>query len=129
MEVLKKWSGVSVDLAALSESIGEFLESKGFSTIEDKIDEGFKVSGFPRGDCTLREKVIIEVHGSLRDVSLRFIVSEHGRSSVWRGILTAVLGGGRFVLKGLKEREALEEFERDFWAYIEETITCLTRLE
>lgn len=126
MEVLKKWSGVSVDLAALSESIREFLESEGFTTIENKMDEGYKVSGFPRGDCTLREKVIIEVQGNPRDFTLRFIAPEHGRSSVWLGILTSVIGGGGLILKGLKDREALEEFERDFWSYIEETMTQLS---
>jgi len=40
--------------------------------------------------------------------------------------LATVICGGCFILKGLKEREALEEFEKDFRTYIEETVADLS---
>jgi hypothetical protein len=40
-------------------------------------------------------------------------------------MLTKSLGGGYFLLKGLKLQEELEKLEREFWIYVEDKVAQL----
>lgn len=115
----RQWSGKNVALRLLSDSIEDFLNRRGFETIKDVSAEGYTFLATPTHASDLREGVTVKVLGDSKDFVVDFVPSEKSRSSLPIGYITTLFGGGAFLLKEFKSREALEKLEKDFWTYVE----------
>lgn len=70
-------------------------------------------------------ELTVKIIGDSNDFVVELLAGKRMRSSVRFGFLTTIFGGGNFLLQALKSQEALEKLEKEFWVYIEETITRL----
>jgi len=112
--MFKQWAGKSVDLRLLSDGVVEFLKRKGFRSKKTDVAKGFLVSGtgpFSGG-------VVVRISGEPDDFVVE-LESGATRDSVMLGSSTLVFGGGRFLLRGLKSKEALDKLENEFWISLE----------
>ncbi len=119
-----RWVRENVDLALFSDRIESFLKSKGLETRRDMLEEGYAILG----TVSLRDKhvsVIVRILGNAHNFEVEFIANEPARSTTIWGHLMTLLGGGSFLLRNLKSREAIEKLEREFWIYVSEAVTRL----
>lgn len=121
-----QWKGKNVDLSILSDRIVQFFAENGFDAHVNKLNNGYGIIARPREFQNLAENISVHVEGQPDNFSVKFIAGSHSRSLVTFGILTQLLGGGSFALKGLKSKEALEELENKFWVYIDKKVEKLT---
>lgn len=122
----RRWSRKNVDLALLSALVEDFLSSKGFKTRKDTSGAGYTLLAKPLPVCDVREPVTVKVFGDSNDFEVEFLPRGKSRLSVRTGYVTTLFGGGGFFLRGLKSCEALEKMEKEFWLYVEETVSRLT---
>lgn len=145
----KRWNGKNVDLDMLSEGIEEFFRDRGFATkrfesegerivywapqqttkemkeqmTAKTIGTVFGSPQYPPPD--LKGPITVKIVGDSNDFVIELIASELTRSSIRLGMLTKIIGGGYFLLRGLRLREALEKLETEFWVYVEDKVTHL----
>lgn len=121
----RSWTGKNVDLALLGERIEVFLKDKGFKIKKDWSASEYTFSARPQRGVGILERVIVRILGDSNDFLIDFSTSGHSRSAVKLGFITTMFGGGSLILRGLKSQEALEKLEKDFWLYMEESVTRL----
>jgi hypothetical protein len=121
----KRWTGKNVDLDLLSDSVEDFFKSKSFVTKRTESTEE-RVILWQSGRSAKAEKPIsVRIIGKPDDFTVELKASELADRSVRLGMLTKPIGGGYFLLKSLKLREALEKLEKEFWIYVEDKIAEL----
>lgn len=120
------WVGKNVDLALLSVYVEDFLRTNGFRVRKDESPRKCIIFGTKKSPRGLSVDVTVNIVGDSNDFVVELLAGERMRSSIKLGFLTTVIGGGPFFLRALKSQEALEKLEKEFWPYIEETITRLT---
>lgn len=125
LKTRRQWSGKNVDLGLLIDSIGDFFAHKGFTTRKDLSPGEYTLLASPPAVSDVREELTVKVLGDSKDLVVDFLQCEKSRSSILLGYITAMFGGGSFLLKGLKSREALERLEKEFWAYVQDAIVRL----
>lgn len=116
--------GENVDLALFSDRIEAFLKAKGLETRRDTLGEGYAILG----TVSLRDmhiRIIVRILGNAHDFEVDFNSKEPARTNTIWGPLMTLLGGGSFLLRNLKSREAVEKLEREFWIYVSEAVTKL----
>ena len=121
----RSWTGKNVDLALLGERIEVFLKDKGFKIRKDWSASEYTFSARPQRRVGILEHVIVRILGDSNDFLIDFSTSGRSRSAVKLGFITTMFGGGSLILRGLKSQEALEKLEKDFWLYMEESVTRL----
>lgn len=121
----RQWVGKNIDLTSLSKCIENFFKDKGFKITKDGSAPEYTISAKPQHSFGILEHVIVKILGNANDFLIEFSTSEHSRSVVKVGFMTTMFGGGSLLLRGLKSQEALEKLEKQFWVYIEETVTHL----
>jgi len=118
--MFKQWVKKSVDLGSLSDAVVRFLERKGFMGKRTVVEKGFIVSG--KG--SLGAGVIVRILGEPDDFIVE-LESGSTRTSEMLGSSTVLFGGGGFLLRSLKSKEALEKLESEFWIYMEDVVARL----
>jgi hypothetical protein len=112
-------------LGLLIDSIGDFFAHKGFKIEKDLSSGEYTLLVRPPAVSDVREELTVKLIGDSKDFVVDFLQCEKSRSSIRLGYITAMFGGGSFLLKGLKSREALERLEKEFWAYVQDAIVRL----
>lgn len=122
----REWIGKKVDLMALVKLLEDFFANRGFSIKRDECAEKLKIRAtlphIPKGE---RARLEVVISGNSNDFTIELIGSERAHASMKLGLLTTMFGGGNIVLRSLRSREILDKFEREFWAYVEETVAQL----
>ena len=123
----KKWTQMNVDLGVLSSHVEDFFKDKGLLTRKEQSNREYTVFWAPkRGGINTSKVPKVRISGDPNDFTVEVVASELTNRQIRLGLLTKPVGGGYFLLKGLRLREALEKIESDFWAYLEPEITRLT---
>jgi len=122
-----RYVGRNVPLPALCRCIEQFFIDKGFETLRTEEKGGYKIIVKTRCDPNIIENVYVHVSGDPNNFVVRFDAGSRSRSFIRFGSVTTLLGGGIFLLRGLKSQEALERLERKFWLFLEEKIGFLER--
>ncbi len=120
------WKGKNVNLSVLSERIACFFESKKFATSLQRKNSEFIIVAAPQSFHGISEKIIVSISGNPDDFSINFIGGSRSRSLILHGSFLSLIGGGFFVLKGLKSLEEIEKLEEQFWIYVDQLIWYLT---
>lgn len=122
-----QWIGKNVDLALLSEQIEEFFKRKSFVIRRDKRADECRLLAIPpkHSPHDLHESISLKILGNPNDFVVEFGGSEQSHSRIMLGFLSTMIGGGGFLLRDLKSKEILEKLEKEFWAYMEHTVTQL----
>jgi len=125
--MLRRWTEKSVDLGSLSNYIDDFFKSRGFSTKRNESGNERAILLRPKYSAIKLEAPInVRITGNSDDFTIDIKASELTTRSIRVGMLTKSIGGGYFLLKGLKMQEELEKLEKEFWIYIENKVTQLT---
>lgn len=119
----KRWTGNNVDLDLLGDCIEDFFKGKGFVTKRTK-SEGEQTILWVPWPATMKP-MTAKIVGDSNNFVLELKTREFTRRDIQLGMLTKSIGGGYFLRKGLRLREALEKIEREFWVYIEDKVADL----
>lgn len=117
-----RYKGKNVDLSLLSERMVQFFNEREFTTSLRKEGEKHVIIATPKFFHRIAENITVEVAGRADDFTVIFDAGSHSRAYVILGNILTLLGGGFFVLKGIKSLEEIEKLERAFWVYVDETI-------
>lgn len=123
----KQWMEKNIDLALLSEHIGEFFKDRGIKTRKEESANECTILGTTQHPRVSREQVSVRILRRSNGFAIDFSVGERARSDIRLGLITTIIGGGDLVLRGLKSQEALRRLEEEFWAYVEELIAHFAR--
>jgi len=119
-----RWLEKNVDLHELKEAIKQYFKRKGFkiSTLSsaNKIYAKKKAN-----DVSLA--VEIEVKGHPQDFSVKISCLNAPESIHLFSNILSMIGLGGLMLKKLKILDIYREYERDFEAFIEETVNSLSK--
>jgi len=122
----KRWRGKNVNLNELSDRVEDFFKEKGFLTKRVESAEEHTILWAPqRVAKNVEQAMRTRVIGDSNDFVIELVASELTNRSIRLGMLTKPFGGGYFLLKSLRLREALEKIENEFWAYTEEKVASL----
>ena len=122
----KNWVGKSVDLAFLNNQIESFFRDRGLKTRKEQSGDKYSVLWSPPVAVQAGRAFKIEMQGTSDDFWIDFPDDEPARRSILSGFATTLFGGGTLILRGLRLREFLEKTEREFWPYVEDSVSKLT---
>lgn len=125
--VQKSWNG-KIGIESLTDKIIEYLVKKDFEIIKTKILDGYQISASDSPFFSMISHVDIRIKGTNSGcvVSVESSSNVGNIGEVSRSVmLTTLFGGGYFLLRKLKSREAWIIFEREFWNYVDKTIRDL----
>lgn len=120
-----RWTEKNINLDLLSERIERFLVDKGFKTLREKSVDGCKILGVLNLSSGERESVCVRVFGNPNDFVVEFRSSEPSNTSLLFSPLGRLVGAGALFLRRLRLQEAYEKLEREFWAYLDQTVSDL----
>lgn len=121
----KRCVGKNVDLKLLIRCAEDFFHGKGFKTKIDESNGEYKILVISQRAPNMREDIDLRILGNSNDFTVEFSGGNRARDAILLGRVTAALGGGGLLLRGLKSREALERLEMEFWVHVEH---CIERL-
>ncbi len=125
MKMQRRWTGKNVDLDLLSDCVEDFFKNRSLATRRTKSAGERTILWQPERTARMQEPMSVKVVGDSDDFTIELKASELTNRSVRLGMLTKPIGGGYFLLKSLKLREALEKLEKEFWIYIEDKVAQL----
>jgi len=124
----RRWTGKSVDLDSLCECVDDFFTNRKFLTEKSESSGGRTLLLHSRhATRKLGESISLRITGNPDDFIVDLKASELAAHTVRAGLLTKSLGGGYFLLRGLKLQEELEKMEKEFWIFVEDKVAQLAR--
>ena len=120
---------MDVDLAFLSEIADEFFKKKGFRTVREEEDGGFRIFIIPTHIHEIVGKITVTISGHQNSFIVKFLSGNRSDALIKLGRLTSLFGGGIAYLRGVKSQESEERLERKFWVYLEEKMNLLTHAQ
>jgi hypothetical protein len=120
----KKWNGL-IDIELLTNKIVEYFVKKDFEINKIKMPDGYQIIASGSQYLNIEGYVVVCVKEADRGFSVNV---EHsgdvgGIGEISRSlILTTLFGGGYFLLRKLKSREAWLTFNKKLWEYINKTV-------
>jgi hypothetical protein len=120
-----RWTNKNIDLSMIPDRLVQFFEERNFVSSQKSSEREYHITVMPSKHHDIVEEIHVYISGQPDDFKVKFDSGSHSISLVRSGILTAVFGGGRLALKGLKSQEALERLENEFWIYLDEVIWSL----
>lgn len=121
----RQWVGKNVDLTLLSMYVEDFFKVRGFKTRKDESAGKYTILWAPPRVSNMRGAMTVTIMGDANDFVVELNASERTSRSIKLGLLTTMFGGGYFLLRGIRLREALEKLEKEFWVYAEEKVANL----
>ena len=128
LKTQKRWIGKGANLDSLTENVERFFNGRGFKTRRDALPGGYRISVVTQHFRNVKGDIKVTIRGHSNDFMVELSVGGPSRFSTLLGLSTTLFGGGALVLRRLKLQEALERLEKEFWAYVEETIADMTVL-
>jgi hypothetical protein len=125
----RKLTNQDVDLARLTDALGEFFAKHDFEAVKGETDKGYQIFASDSPHFKVDGYISVTVEGNKNDFTVNFELCREsgskGVSPIPSIFLTTMLGGGYFMLKRLKANEAFIKLENTFWAYVENTLLSL----
>ncbi len=118
-----KWTGKNINLDLLSDQVERFFLNKGFKTLKEKLADGYNVLGVLIRSNGKRESIRVKIFGNPDEFVVEFASAQPSLAFRLLAPIATLMGAGVFVLRDLKSREAYEKLEREFWAYVDETVS------
>ena len=119
----KKWTDKNVDLARFATHVGEFFKKNDFEAYKDTLENGFKIEALDSPKYKMEGFVTVTIEGDPNNLEVTLeqsgVENKHHINSMY---LTAMFGGGYFMLKHMKSEENWRIFEKQFWRYVENSI-------
>ena len=122
--VYHSYSEKNIDLAKLVKCIESFFQNRNSKTVSQNSSNKAEIVAVPSYASGIREEIRVIV-STKEEVEVEFLGGAHSEFLRRVGILTTFLGGGIFVLKGLESKEKLKALEREFWNYLDATVSLL----
>ncbi|MEM2112321.1 MAG: hypothetical protein QXX08_10685 [Candidatus Bathyarchaeia archaeon] len=119
------WKGKNIDLSALTARIEGFFALKKFKTSLKKEGDKNTVIVIPQNFHGISERIYVKILGKPSDFTVEFVGGSFSRSLVMHAPLLSIILGGYLSLKGQKSLDKIDELEREFWKYVDETIAYL----
>lgn len=124
----KKWTQENIDLALLTDNIGQFFKDNNFEAVKGEIPTGFQIiaAGSPR--FKTGKPVTVTIEGEPKDFTIKLELAEEEKKerkslrNIW---LMHMIGAGFLITEKLKSEEAWENLKRELWRHIENVIPCL----
>ena len=114
----KMWKNLNVDLKALTGQIASYLESWGYEEITAVEEgEGYRITGEAFSKDKRLNGALVVVAGEPNQFTLTLQELKEQRFN-FPVILSAMFGGGYFLLRSLKSSESWLKFENGFWRSI-----------
>lgn len=107
-----------------------FFTENGFETKLEEKPDGYKIRAASQKVLDVQLKIDVEVLGHPNDFTVDYTAEESARGHLSSSVVKSlawIFGGGIFVLKEEKVKEALEKFEGTFWDFVDEKVAELTR--
>lgn len=123
----RRWLSQNVDLAILADRTVQLLEAKEFDVTELKTEKGYEIIAGDSSKYKITRSLLITIEGKPEEFLISLELDKEGEKERFRFpvMLTAMMGGGYFLLKQLKSDEAWMNFGKDFWKEIDCLITGL----
>jgi hypothetical protein len=120
----KNWNG-RINVELLTNKIVEYFVKKDFEINKIKMLDGYQIIASDSPCLDIGGYVVVCIKEADRGFSVNV---EHSKSvenigEISRSImLTTLFGGGYFLLRKLKSREAWLTFNKELWEYINKTV-------
>jgi len=121
----KRWLKENVTTALLADRICQFFKSKEFDFTMIETDKGYQIIAGNSPRYKMNSNVQVTIDESSEDFILDLELLKKNRRFRFPIILSAMFGGGYFLLKNLKSEESWGEFQRDFWQNMKMIILSL----
>jgi hypothetical protein len=123
----RRWLSKNVDLAILADRTVQLLEANEFDVTELKTEKGYEIVAGESSKYKISRSLLITIEGKPEEFLISLELDKEGEKERFRFpvMLTAMMGGGYFLLKQLKSDEAWMNFGKDFWKEIDRLITGL----
>jgi hypothetical protein len=124
---LQKFWNTNIDLESLTNKILEYLVEKDFEIVKVRTPDGYQIiaSNSPFFEMTGYVTIILKGTNHGCTVAVESSCSEKINKVSSSLMLMTLFGGGYFLLRKLKSREAWIIFEKEFWKYIDKAIQDL----
>ncbi|MEM3459530.1 MAG: hypothetical protein QXN36_01880 [Candidatus Bathyarchaeia archaeon] len=124
----KSWTDRNVNLELLVDQIGEFFKEKDFNAVKGTTDKGYQIFADDSKYYKIDGYVSVSIEGKPEKFSITFELckEEHKRKLPASIMLVTMFGGGYFLRKQLKSDEEWLKLKRDFWIYVDKTVSNLT---
>jgi len=124
MKVVKEWKKVKVDLALLADFVESFFKSKEFEVSRIKTERGYNLIVRSK---TERGRLITNIYKTSEGVAVSLGTRESTGIRILAPVLT-LFGGGSLFIREIESEELLQKLEQEFWKYIEEIMSSLSKL-
>jgi hypothetical protein len=124
---LQKFWNTNIDLESLTNRILEYLVEKDFEIVKVRTQDGYQIlaSNSPFFEMAGYVNIFIKGANNGCTVAVEPSYSENISKVSSSLMLITLFGGGYFLLRKLKSREAWIIFEKEFWKYIDKAIQDL----
>jgi hypothetical protein len=126
-----RWLENNVNLNALSAAIQRFFAESGFESGLVETVNGYRIEALTKKiSVGVQLKISVEIIGKPNDFTVDFTTDKKRKGILSPlmviGYVTTSFGGGSFLLRDAKLRDALDRLERLFWEYVDKQVDELT---
>jgi len=112
----KCWHNQEVNLKELAVDVSRFLEANGFNVVLSKCESGYQLVAEDSA-CKLPSSIVVFIEGIFDGFAVNLELSDKKAVNFSFPVLLATMfGGGFFYLKRLRSNEAWIDFQKKFWA-------------
>jgi hypothetical protein len=123
----KRWMERGVDLASLTNYIGNFFKERDFEAIKGQTSSGYNIFAEDSPHFKLDGCISVTIEGKPNDFIVKLeLCKKEKRHSLAPILLTTMFLGGYPLLKRLKSEENWIRFEKEFWSYLNNIVMSLT---
>jgi len=116
----RRWKNRNVNIDLLVNSLVDFFKEMDFGIVKGKTSTGYAIIASDSSIFQINGYVTVEIEGKPEDFTIKFEVhEEESGTRFFSPLLMTMFGGGYFLSKRLKSREACIRLEREFWNYVE----------
>ena len=109
----------------LADRICQFFKSKEFDFTMIETDSGYQIIACNSPRYKIDNNVQVTINENSKDFIVNLELLKKKKRFKFPIILSAMFGGGYFLLKDLKAGEAWDELKRDFWQNMKIIIPAL----
>lgn len=124
--VYKKWLGKNVDLALLTEHIGNFFKINDFEAIRGETQNGYKIIAAKSPRFSIEGYICLTIEGKPEDFIIKCDLCRKNDDDFFMfNSLIRMFIGGYWFLRKLKSDETWRRLEKELEKYIENVVSHL----
>jgi hypothetical protein len=121
----KRWLRENLATELLADRICQFFKSKEFDFSMMETDSGYQIVAGNSPRYKIDSNVQVTIDENSKDFIVNLELLKKKKRFKFPIMLSAMFGGGYFLLKDLKAEESWGEFKRDFWQNMKILIPAL----